>query len=214
MSYVATVRLHLRPVSGPGPPATDTLTKRMKLSSVAPVGAALFDPTDERKEDPMMRHAMAAIALGALAALLMSGPAFAAGGGAGATVDAVATAYGPSASDNFPYGATDYFGRPLAAGDVAVDPGVIPLGSCIRVSGYRSPDLPPGGFVGQADDEGGAIRGRHVDLYLDASAAAVRAFGVQRVRVTVLGPPTGPGASGTAACAGYVGGGRQARSLR
>jgi 3D (Asp-Asp-Asp) domain-containing protein len=161
-----------------------------------------------------MRHGTAALALGALAALLLSGPAFAAGGGAGAAVDAVATAYGPSASDNFPYGATDYFGRPLSAGDVAVDPSVIPLGSCIRVAGYRSPDLPAGGFVGQADDEGGAIRGRRVDIYLGASAAAVQAFGVQRVQVTVLGPPTDPGVSGTAACAGYVGGKRQPHSPR
>lgn len=158
----------------------------------------------------MAKHGMAALAAGAAAALLLSAPAFAAGAGPAPTIDAVATAYGPSAYDNYPYGATDYFGRPLTTGDVAVDPRVIPLSTCIRVSGYRSSALPPGGFVGQADDEGGAIHGRRVDVYLDAPAATVGAFGVQRVRVTLLGPPTNPSASGTAACVGYLGAGQRA----
>ena len=113
-----------------------------------------------------------------------------------------ATAYGPSAQDNYPYGATDYFGRPLAAGDVAVDPRVIPLNTCIRVTGYTSPNLPAGGFTGVADDEGGAVSGRHVDIFLNASKTAVENFGVQTVSVTVLGPAN-PHETGLAACRAY-----------
>jgi len=154
------------------------------------------------------------------AAVLTAAPAFAAataikapaGGAAG--VPAVtrqlvmkATAYGPSAQDNYPYGATDYFGKPLTAGDVAVDPSVIPLGTCLYVHGYQSANLPSGGYLAQADDEGGAIQGAHVDLFMNASSAAVSAFGVQQVQVQVLGPPTNPSASGTAACSGYHVGG-------
>lgn len=139
--------------------------------------------------------------------LLAATPAFAAAptSPSGHTLNMVATAYGPSAQDNYPYGATDYFGKPLVAGDVAVDPSVIPLHTCIYVTGYHSPNLPAGGFIGEADDEGNAIQGNRVDLFMNASPAQVSAFGIQRVQVTVLGKPTNPQASGTAACAGYAG---------
>lgn len=98
-----------------------------------------------------------------------------------------ATAYGPSRKDNYPYGATDYFGQPLRPGDVAVDPSVIPLGTRLWVSGYRSPALPAGGFEAVADDEGDAIQGNRIDIYLAAGRRAVSKFGIQRIRVTVLG---------------------------
>jgi 3D (Asp-Asp-Asp) domain-containing protein len=139
--------------------------------------------------------------------LLTAPPAFAAAPTflSGHTLHMVATAYGPSAQDNYPYGATDYFGNPLVAGDVAVDPSVIPLHTCVYVTGYHSPNLPAGGFVGEADDEGDAIQGNRVDLFMNASPAKVSAFGIQRVQVTILGKPTNPQASGTAACAGYAG---------
>lgn len=135
--------------------------------------------------------------------LLMAAPTFAASSGSGSAMTMEATAYGPSAQDNYPYGATDYFGQPLRAGDIAVDPSLIPLKTCLYIAGYNSPNLPAGGYVGEADDEGGAIQGRHVDLYMNAPQSQVDNFGIQSVRVTILGPATNPSASGTAACSGY-----------
>ena len=99
----------------------------------------------------------------------------------------VATAYGPSAQDNFPFGATDAFGQPLRPGMIAVDPAVIPLGSTVWVSGYRSPLLPSGGFLARAMDTGGAIKGNRIDIYIDTGPAQVGAFGIQHVQVTLLG---------------------------
>ncbi|MBX5466549.1 MAG: 3D domain-containing protein [Firmicutes bacterium] len=146
------------------------------------------------------------LALGAGMLLTVPAPTFAASAPQGGrTLTMVATAYGPSAQDNYPYGATDYFGQPLRAGDVAVDPRVIPLGTCLYITGYHSPNLPAGGFIGEADDEGDAIRGNRVDLFMNTSESQVNAFGIQTVRVTILGKPTNPNASGTAACAGYAG---------
>jgi 3D (Asp-Asp-Asp) domain-containing protein len=142
------------------------------------------------------------MALGA--SLLLTGPAFAAGGGQGQTLTVEATAYGPSAQDNYPYGATDYFGQPLTTGDVAVDPSVIPLRTCLYITGYHSPNLPPGGFIGEADDEGGAINGYHVDLFMNAPESQVNAFGIQSVKVTILGKAPTTSLSGTAACSAYA----------
>jgi 3D (Asp-Asp-Asp) domain-containing protein len=139
----------------------------------------------------------------AAAALLAAVPALAAGAGTGTTLTMEATAYGPTAQDNYPYGAVDYFGRPLVKGDIAVDPSVIPLKTCLYVTGYRSPNLPAGGYIGEADDEGGAIKGDHVDLFMNTTEAQVNNFGIQTVKVTLLGPATNPSAAGTAACAGY-----------
>ncbi len=101
-------------------------------------------------------------------------------------IDLIATAYGPSAQDNYPYGATDYFGRPLIPGDVAVDPNVIPLGTRLFVTGYTSPVLPKGGFMARAVDEGNAIQGRRIDLFINAPENTVSNFGVQRVTAYIV----------------------------
>ncbi len=98
-----------------------------------------------------------------------------------------ATAYGPSLQDNYPYGPVDYFGNPLVAGDVAVDPSVIPLNTWLWVTGYSSPFLPAGGFLAHAVDEGDAIKGMRIDLYIDQSESNVANFGIQGVKVYVLG---------------------------
>lgn len=105
----------------------------------------------------------------------------------GRTIQMEATAYGPSAQDNYPYGATNFFGQPLKPGDIAVDPSVIPLGTKLRVCGYTSPILPPHCFTGVANDEGNAIVGRHIDIFIAAPDSVVNTFGIQSVRVTVLG---------------------------
>lgn len=146
----------------------------------------------------------AGMALGA--SVLMTTPAFAASSTTGQSITFEATAYGPSLQDNYPYGAVDYFGQPLTTGDIAVDPTVIPLHSCVRVTGYQSPNLPAGGFIGEADDEGGAIKGKHIDIFMNASASQVSNFGIQSVQVTVLGKATNTSLSGTAACAAYASG--------
>lgn len=100
----------------------------------------------------------------------------------------VATAYGSSRKDNYPYGPTDYFGQPLKPGMVAVDPSVIPLNSLVYVKGYTDPILPPGGFLGKALDTGDAIVGHRIDIYLKASPQQVSNFGVEPVTVYVLAP--------------------------
>ncbi len=143
------------------------------------------------------------------AGALLSVSAFSASAFAATTMTMEATAYGLTAQDNYPYGATDYFGQPLTVGDIAVDPSVIPLGTCLYVTGYSSPYLPKGGFVGEADDTGGAIQGEHIDIFenLD-NESEISNFGIQEVKVTILGksPDSPSQASGTAACAEYESG--------
>ena len=111
----------------------------------------------------------------------------------GQTINMLATAYGPSAQDNYPYGATDYFGQPLKVGDIAVDPRVIPLGSELYICGYHMPGyLPPGCMYGTADDEGGAIKGDHIDIYVNAPDSVLNSlFGEQPVTVTIVKSGTG-----------------------
>lgn len=151
---------------------------------------------------PLYRWAPVATGVLLGAGLSLSGPAFAAPI-AGQTLTVKATAYGPTLRENFPYGPVDRYGRPLTAGDVAVDPRVVPLKSCLYITGYHTPYLPAGGYIGEADDQGGAIKGRHVDLYIPGTQSQINRFGIQKVQVTVLGPATNPSAAGTAACAGY-----------
>ena len=97
-----------------------------------------------------------------------------------------ATAYGPSGADNYPYAAVDFFGKPLVPGDVAVDPSVIPLGTHLYVQGYHGAALPAGGEFAWARDEGGAIQGNRIDMFIQGSARQVSGFGVQPVTAYVL----------------------------
>lgn len=99
----------------------------------------------------------------------------------------VATAYDATYESNGDWGpvcALD--GSRLRPGMIAVDPKVIPLGSKVYVTGYTHPALPFGGFVGIAADTGGAIKGNRIDIYMEASASSVSAFGFQNVKVYVL----------------------------
>lgn len=104
-----------------------------------------------------------------------------------ATYHMVATAYGPSLKDNYPYGPVDAFGQPLQAGMIAVDPSIIPLKSTVYVQGYKDSSLPSGGFLGHAMDTGGAIQGHRIDIFMNAGSRTVSNFGVQPVTVYVLG---------------------------
>lgn len=99
----------------------------------------------------------------------------------------VATSYGPSLADNYPYGPVDAFGQPLENGMVAVDPRVIPLGTVVYVTGYQDNFLPRSGFLGKAMDTGGAINGNRMDIFINASPQVIGDFGMQQVTVYVLG---------------------------
>ena len=101
-------------------------------------------------------------------------------------INLTATAYAPTAKDNYPYGPVDYYGHPLVAGDVAVDPNVIPLGTLLWVTGYSSPNLPAGGFLAHAVDEGGAIKGDRIDIFINQSESIVSNFGIQPVKAYIL----------------------------
>lgn len=93
-------------------------------------------------------------------------------------------------------GVLDYGGVTFAQGDslpltyyhsIAVDPGLIPLGSRVFIPAYRG--LGGGWFMAQ--DTGGAIRGRHVDVYRPAPASPDD-LGRYMVRQRILViPPTG-----------------------
>lgn len=55
---------------------------------------------------------------------------------------------------------------------IAVDPKVIPLGSVVEIAGQQ--------YV--AEDIGGAIKGNHIDIYMDSHAEALK-WGVQHHEV-------------------------------
>lgn len=66
---------------------------------------------------------------------------------------------------------------------IAVDPGVIPLGSRVYIPAYRN-DGHGGWFIAQ--DTGGAINGRHIDVYRPpppTAASSARYFADQRIYV-------------------------------
>lgn len=65
------------------------------------------------------------------------------------------TCYGPPL---FPAGQTTASGDPVGPGSIAVDPAVIPLGTVLEVEGYGR---------GVANDRGSAVRGRHVDVWVE-----------------------------------------------
>lgn len=89
---------------------------------------------------------------------------------AGGWMDFTATAYDPSVGD------TTRMGTPARLGVIAVDPSVIPLGSTVEVEGYG---------VFSAEDTGGAINGRKIDIFVSTYNEAIQ-FGIRNVRVRIL----------------------------
>ncbi|MFI8574262.1 3D domain-containing protein [Rossellomorea aquimaris] len=59
---------------------------------------------------------------------------------------------------------------------IAVDPSVIPLGSKVYVEGY--------GYA-RAEDTGGAIKGKRIDIYMEKEKDALK-YGVQDVKVKII----------------------------
>src|SRR5687767_10046677 len=72
-------------------------------------------------------------------------------------------------------------GTQTRPGIVAADPGVLPLGTVVRINGLR------GGYNGTytVTDTGRAVKGNDVDIFVPDCAAAKR-FGRQTGRVRVL----------------------------
>lgn len=93
-----------------------------------------------------------------------------------------ASAYTADPSENGGYAAYDYMGNPLMTGTVAVDPSVIPLGSKLYIEGYDSNGLPAGGMYAYATDIGGAVKGKHLDIFIPGKASAIQ-FGLQQIKV-------------------------------
>lgn len=94
----------------------------------------------------------------------------------GRVVTMMATGYCPCSKCNWPYaGHPSYLGYPLKHGIIAVDPRVIPMGSSLYVEGYGT---------GIAADQGGAIKGSHIDLCFSTHQQALN-WGVRTVKVTI-----------------------------
>jgi 3D (Asp-Asp-Asp) domain-containing protein len=93
-----------------------------------------------------------------------------------------ATAYtsGPESTGKRPghpaYGLTATGARARAGRTIAVDPREIPLGSMVHVEELDAD------FI--AEDTGGAIRGRRIDVYMDSVQEALT-WGIRQVRVRV-----------------------------
>ncbi|MNO12421.1 Cell wall-binding protein YocH precursor [compost metagenome] len=102
------------------------------------------------------------------------------------TVSVKATAYSAAASENGKWGAVDYFGNPLELGTIAVDPSVIPMGTKVLVTGHSHDNLPKNAFVATATDQGGAIKGHRIDIFIPGSAKNVSSFGFQDVTLYIL----------------------------
>lgn len=89
----------------------------------------------------------------------------------------VSTAYTAAPEENYPYaGAPSYIGMPLQRGVVAVDPRVIPMGTRLWIEGYGE---------AIAADQGGAIKGNRIDVFMDSKAEAYE-WGMRTVKVTIL----------------------------
>ncbi len=102
------------------------------------------------------------------------------------TVEVKATAYSSAASENGKWGAVDYFGKPLQLGTIAVDPNVIPMGTKVLVTGHSHSNLPKNAFVATATDQGGAIKGSRIDIFIPGSPQSVNEFGFQDIKLYIL----------------------------
>ncbi|GGH22273.1 3D domain-containing protein [Paenibacillus segetis] len=102
------------------------------------------------------------------------------------TINVKATAYSAAPGENGKWGAVDFYGNPLKLGTIAVDPKVIPMGTKVLVTGHSHPGLPKEAFVATATDQGGAIKGNRIDIFIPGSASSVNAFGYQDVKLYII----------------------------
>lgn len=91
-----------------------------------------------------------------------------------------ATAYTSGSEDNGIWNDRTHIGTKVRPGIIAVDPNVIPLGTQVYI------EFADGrGMYAVAEDTGGSIKGRRIDIALSDSHK-VREFGIQPVRVHIL----------------------------
>lgn len=102
------------------------------------------------------------------------------------TIQVKASAYSAAASENGKWGAVDYFGNPLGLGTIAVDPKVIPMGTKVLVTGHSHSNLPKAAFIATASDQGGAIKGNRIDIFIPGSQQSVKQFGFQDITLYIL----------------------------
>ncbi|WP_301628970.1 3D domain-containing protein [Paenibacillus apis] len=102
------------------------------------------------------------------------------------TIQVKASAYSAAASENGKWGAVDYFGNPLELGTIAVDPKVIPMGTKVLVTGHSHANLPKAAFIATASDQGGAIKGNRIDIFIPGSQQSVKQFGFQDITLYIL----------------------------
>ncbi|MCR8636964.1 stalk domain-containing protein [Paenibacillus radicis (ex Xue et al. 2023)] len=101
-------------------------------------------------------------------------------------INANATAYTGSSSENGGHASVDYFGNPLQIGTISVDPSVIPLGSKVYIEGYSYDGLPAEGMYATAADIGGSVKGNKIDIYVPDSKTKAMKFGVQQVKIYMI----------------------------
>ena len=90
-------------------------------------------------------------------------------------IDVTATAYGSNV------GEYTYTGKRVAKGMIAVDPTVIPLGTKCYVSGSY------GDYgVCYAEDIGGGIKGKRIDIFLGDDLDVIYEFGRRKMRVYIM----------------------------
>lgn len=91
-------------------------------------------------------------------------------------IDVTATAYGPPE-----FTGLTYTGIQVHEGVIAVDPTVIPLHTKVYVKGKA------GDFgVCYAEDIGGGIKNKHIDIFMNTTYEAMMQFGFRNMRVYVL----------------------------
>lgn len=95
-------------------------------------------------------------------------------------IEMVATAYAPGAHDNGKWGDLTHMGTKVRPGIIAVDPKLIPLGSRVYI------EFADGhGAYATAEDTGGAIKGKRIDIAM-ASVDEAYEFGMQKAKVYIV----------------------------
>lgn len=141
-------------------PGRVTVLQQLLMAAALTALALSIEPQVARAEEPLV-------------------PAFE--GVQGRSVKATAYTAGPESTGKRPghpqYGLTFSGTKAMEGRTIAVDPRRIPLGSLVFIEELKEYRV--------AEDTGGAVRGSHIDLYMEDLSRAVR-WGIRRVRIQVF----------------------------